>query len=75
MKTGVIDFQRMFCLCSLYRSFIVSCLQFKSLRHFSFLGGCACGIQKNSGQGWNLHHHGDMARSLTTRVPGNCSQS
>ena len=45
-----------------------------------FFFGCTCCIQKFLGQGSNLHHSSDNARSLTTRLPGNslnliCSHS
>jgi len=45
-----------------------------SLFLFLFVFGHTCGTQNFPGQGLNLHHSSDNARSLTARPPGNSTK-
>ena len=55
----------------LFASHSLNVCPFNFLFVFSFVFGCAHGMQKFPGQGSDLHHSSDNAGSLTTKPPGN----
>ena len=36
---------------------------FIQIPSFFFFSPCTCGVQQFPGQGWNLHHSGDLSHS------------